>query len=138
MNHCRLLQGLIAIHQSFIGTHGFLTSETCLINDRWQVKISDFGLNMIRESQPVTKRSFRMKSKFIQIFSQNCFGLRPNCCVMATVLAPKRATFTALPSFVRSFLTGRLFGMGLNERMMWMVSWVCVCYKRESKKSSIA
>ncbi|KAL3114808.1 hypothetical protein niasHT_014622 [Heterodera trifolii] len=49
--------GLSAIHQSFIGAHGLLSSENCLINDRWQVKISDFGLNMIRESQTVPKNA---------------------------------------------------------------------------------
>ncbi|KAL3071733.1 hypothetical protein niasHT_035634 [Heterodera trifolii] len=52
-----IASGLIAIHQSFIGAHGLLSSENCMINDRWQVKISDFGLNMIRESQPMPKKS---------------------------------------------------------------------------------
>uniref|UniRef100_A0A1I8B584 Guanylate cyclase n=1 Tax=Meloidogyne hapla TaxID=6305 RepID=A0A1I8B584_MELHA len=51
-----IASGLIALHQSSMGAHGMLSSENCLINDRWQVKISDFGLNMIRESQPITKR----------------------------------------------------------------------------------
>nr|CAD2194997.1 unnamed protein product [Meloidogyne enterolobii] len=51
-----IANGLIALHQSSIGVHGMLSSENCLINDRWQVKISDFGLNMIRESQPMSKR----------------------------------------------------------------------------------
>ncbi|KAF7634231.1 Guanylate cyclase, partial [Meloidogyne graminicola] len=51
-----ITNGLIALHQSFICAHGMLSSENCLINDRWQVKISDFGLNMIRESQPITKK----------------------------------------------------------------------------------
>uniref|UniRef100_A0A915MZS6 Protein kinase domain-containing protein n=1 Tax=Meloidogyne javanica TaxID=6303 RepID=A0A915MZS6_MELJA len=51
-----IASGLIALHKSFIGAHGMLSSENCLINDRWQVKISDFGLNMIRESQPMSKR----------------------------------------------------------------------------------
>ncbi|KAL7071368.1 hypothetical protein ACQ4LE_009104 [Meloidogyne hapla] len=51
-----IASGLIALHQSSMGAHGMLSSENCLINDRWQVKISDFGLNMIRESQPISKR----------------------------------------------------------------------------------
>uniref|UniRef100_A0A915MCK2 guanylate cyclase n=1 Tax=Meloidogyne javanica TaxID=6303 RepID=A0A915MCK2_MELJA len=51
-----IASGLIALHGSFAGAHGMLSSENCLINDRWQVKISDFGLNMIRESQPMSKR----------------------------------------------------------------------------------
>lgn len=51
-----IASGLIALHKSSIEAHGMLSSENCLINDRWQVKISDFGLNMIRESQPMSKR----------------------------------------------------------------------------------
>ncbi|KAL3098894.1 hypothetical protein niasHT_024649 [Heterodera trifolii] len=55
--HCQRgsLKGLSALHQTFIGAHGSLSSENCLINDRWQVKISDFGLNLIRESQPMPR-----------------------------------------------------------------------------------
>ena len=60
-----IASGLIALHGSFAGAHGMLSSENCLINDRWQVKISDFGLNMIRESQPMSKRS--KKSNFINL-----------------------------------------------------------------------
>uniref|UniRef100_A0A915DUQ2 Guanylate cyclase n=1 Tax=Ditylenchus dipsaci TaxID=166011 RepID=A0A915DUQ2_9BILA len=50
--------GLIAIHQaSFLGgAHGALTSECCLINDRWQVKIGDHGLHMLRQHQPVLRK----------------------------------------------------------------------------------
>ena len=61
-----IASGLIALHGSFIGAHGMLSSENCLINDRWQVKISDFGLNMIRESQPMSKRS-KKKYNFINL-----------------------------------------------------------------------
>ncbi|KAI3413389.1 hypothetical protein GPALN_010885 [Globodera pallida] len=50
-----LTNGLAALHQTFVGAHGMLSSENCLINDRWQVKISDFGLNMIRESQQMPR-----------------------------------------------------------------------------------
>uniref|UniRef100_A0A915LQ33 guanylate cyclase n=1 Tax=Meloidogyne javanica TaxID=6303 RepID=A0A915LQ33_MELJA len=59
-----IASGLIALHKSFIGAHGMLSSENCLINDRWQVKISDFGLNMIRESQTFTKRSNKVFLKY--------------------------------------------------------------------------
>ncbi|VDM63502.1 unnamed protein product [Angiostrongylus costaricensis] len=49
---CTLLQdivhGLHFIHRSFLRYHGFLTSKCCLIDDRWQVKISNYGLQKIR------------------------------------------------------------------------------------------
>lgn len=31
------LQGIFALHHSQFGAHGFLSSTTCLIDDRWQV-----------------------------------------------------------------------------------------------------
>ncbi|VDM83709.1 unnamed protein product [Strongylus vulgaris] len=41
-------EGLSFIHRSFLQYHGFLTSQCCLVDDRWQVKISDYGLRKIR------------------------------------------------------------------------------------------
>ncbi|CAO4378661.1 unnamed protein product [Caenorhabditis nigoni] len=40
--------GLSFIHNSFLGYHGHLTSRCCLIDDRWQIKISGYGLKSIR------------------------------------------------------------------------------------------
>ena len=38
--------GLSYIHsQNFLGFHGRLTSRNCVIDDRWVVKLSDFGCN---------------------------------------------------------------------------------------------
>ncbi|KAL6744154.1 hypothetical protein Aduo_017117 [Ancylostoma duodenale] len=37
-------QGLSFIHNSHLLYHGNLTSKCCLVDDRWQVKISDYGL----------------------------------------------------------------------------------------------
>ncbi|KAE9556383.1 hypothetical protein FO519_000423 [Halicephalobus sp. NKZ332] len=51
-----IANGLAAIHQSFVGVHGALCSECCLINDRWQVKISDYGLNFLREMNPLPRK----------------------------------------------------------------------------------
>uniref|UniRef100_A0A0N5AS03 Guanylate cyclase n=1 Tax=Syphacia muris TaxID=451379 RepID=A0A0N5AS03_9BILA len=40
-----LLHGIHAIHkQPFLGFHGRLTSSCCLVNERWQVRVADFGL----------------------------------------------------------------------------------------------
>lgn len=40
--------GLSFIHNSFLKCHGHLTSRCCLIDDRWQVKISGYGLKSVR------------------------------------------------------------------------------------------
>ncbi|VDL75234.1 unnamed protein product [Nippostrongylus brasiliensis] len=40
--------GLEFLHRSPLQCHGFLTSENCLIDDRWQVKISEYGLEFKR------------------------------------------------------------------------------------------
>ncbi|EPB79953.1 hypothetical protein ANCCEY_01019 [Ancylostoma ceylanicum] len=37
-------QGLLFIHNSYLSYHGNLTSKCCLVDDRWQVKVSDYGL----------------------------------------------------------------------------------------------
>ncbi|CAI5451736.1 unnamed protein product [Caenorhabditis angaria] len=51
-----ITNGLSFIHNSFIGIHGHLTSRCCLIDDRWQIKVSDFGLNNMRSKKIETKK----------------------------------------------------------------------------------
>ena len=48
------LQGLDFIHNSFLGAHGNLTSATCLVDERWQVKLTDFGLGTLRMADTET------------------------------------------------------------------------------------
>ncbi|KAK6044906.1 hypothetical protein COOONC_17589, partial [Cooperia oncophora] len=43
-----IFQGLAFIHQSFLEYHGSLTSKCCLVDDRWQAKVSDYGLRKLR------------------------------------------------------------------------------------------
>ncbi|KAI6189054.1 Guanylate cyclase [Aphelenchoides besseyi] len=50
------ITGLLAIHNSYIEIHGALSSDCCLINDRWQVKIGNFGLGIIREKQELRRK----------------------------------------------------------------------------------
>ncbi|VDD85606.1 unnamed protein product [Enterobius vermicularis] len=43
-----LLHGIHAIHRSpFLGYHGRLTSSCCMVNERWQVRVGDYGLAMM-------------------------------------------------------------------------------------------
>uniref|UniRef100_A0A7E4VEA1 Guanylate cyclase n=1 Tax=Panagrellus redivivus TaxID=6233 RepID=A0A7E4VEA1_PANRE len=43
-----ITEGLDFIHSSFLGCHGFFRSTNCLIDERWQIKISDYGLADVR------------------------------------------------------------------------------------------
>uniref|UniRef100_A0A8R1E3I4 Guanylate cyclase n=2 Tax=Caenorhabditis japonica TaxID=281687 RepID=A0A8R1E3I4_CAEJA len=47
--------GIGYIHNSFLGCHGYLTSRSCLIDDRWQIKISDYGIPFIRHFDNIHK-----------------------------------------------------------------------------------
>ncbi|KAH7694361.1 guanylyl cyclase, partial [Aphelenchoides avenae] len=44
-------EGLCYLHASVLGWHGNMRSTNCLINDRWQVKLSEFGLKSFREHE---------------------------------------------------------------------------------------
>ena len=45
-----IVQGLIYIHKRSLKFHGRLTSEVCLIDSRFSVKISDYGMTIIYEN----------------------------------------------------------------------------------------
>ncbi|KAK6757495.1 hypothetical protein RB195_015365 [Necator americanus] len=51
-----IANGLSFIHSSFLKYHGYLTSSNCLVNDRWQVKLSSYGLNFLRTHEQRSER----------------------------------------------------------------------------------
>lgn len=44
-----IIRGMIYIHESPLRFHGALCSSNCLIDSRWVVKLSDFGLHAFKE-----------------------------------------------------------------------------------------
>ncbi|WKY12011.1 hypothetical protein Q1695_003515 [Nippostrongylus brasiliensis] len=46
-----LISGITFIHDSFTKRHGRLSSQVCVVDDRWQVKISYFGLSYVKEME---------------------------------------------------------------------------------------
>ncbi|CAI5452062.1 unnamed protein product [Caenorhabditis angaria] len=50
-----IVNGVVFLHDSNIEYHGMLTSKSCLLNDRWQLKITDFGIKQIRMSDQFNK-----------------------------------------------------------------------------------
>uniref|UniRef100_A0A0N5BEJ9 guanylate cyclase n=1 Tax=Strongyloides papillosus TaxID=174720 RepID=A0A0N5BEJ9_STREA len=42
------VEGLYAIHHSPIEIHGNLSSKNCLVDERWQVKLSDYGFPFLK------------------------------------------------------------------------------------------
>ncbi|XP_048763359.2 receptor-type guanylate cyclase Gyc76C-like [Ostrea edulis] len=43
-----MIQGLLFLHNSELGFHGNLKSSNCVVNSRWTLQVSDFGLLDIR------------------------------------------------------------------------------------------
>ncbi|KAH7730270.1 Protein GCY-4 [Aphelenchoides avenae] len=51
-----LAEGLCYLHQSFLTCHGNLKSSYCLIDERWQAKISYFGLRWLKQQDMQTAK----------------------------------------------------------------------------------
>merc|ERR1712155_291709 len=49
-----IVKGLSFIHGSEIGFHGNLKSSNCVVDSRFVLKLTDFGLHVIRGSRPET------------------------------------------------------------------------------------
>ena len=43
---------MIYIHDSPVRSHGNLTTNHCLVDSRWVVKIADFGLHQLKQPKP--------------------------------------------------------------------------------------
>eukprot|EP00795_Rhopilema_esculentum_P016999 gene16998-8503_t len=57
--------GLEYLHQSEIGSHGRLKSSNCLIDSRWTLKLSGFGLRSFREErEDLSKVSLAKRNTF--------------------------------------------------------------------------
>uniref|UniRef100_A0A8R1I9T8 Guanylate cyclase n=2 Tax=Caenorhabditis japonica TaxID=281687 RepID=A0A8R1I9T8_CAEJA len=46
-----IAEGVKYLHHSFLRVHGNLRSATCLVNDSWQVKLADYGLDFIEAQE---------------------------------------------------------------------------------------
>ncbi|XP_045101245.1 guanylate cyclase 32E-like [Portunus trituberculatus] len=49
-----IVQGMIYLHDSSVKSHGNLKSSNCLVDSRWVVKISDFGLHELKSGYETT------------------------------------------------------------------------------------
>lgn len=52
-----VLKGLHYLHHSMLGAHGWLTSGTCLVDERWQLKITFHGCKYIKATEMKTVKS---------------------------------------------------------------------------------
>uniref|UniRef100_A0A8R1DSH8 Guanylate cyclase n=1 Tax=Caenorhabditis japonica TaxID=281687 RepID=A0A8R1DSH8_CAEJA len=48
-------EGMNYLHHSFLRVHGNLRSATCLVNDSWQVKLADYGVDNLQEEESPSK-----------------------------------------------------------------------------------
>ncbi|XP_043203249.1 atrial natriuretic peptide receptor 1-like [Amphibalanus amphitrite] len=55
-----IVSGLDYLHHSEIGSHGSLTSSDCLLNGRFTVKLTGFGMSSVRAQMPPNVRPERL------------------------------------------------------------------------------
>lgn len=58
-----LVRGMRYLHSSALRVHGALSSRNCVVDARWVLKVTDYGLNQFYEAQgvqPPAKTSKRL------------------------------------------------------------------------------
>ena len=50
-------QGMVYLHESALRTHGNLKPSNCLIDSRWSLRLTDFGLYNLRVRLPIDDKS---------------------------------------------------------------------------------
>lgn len=59
-----MVRGMKYLHSSPLRVHGSLSSRNCVVDARWVLKITDYGLHQFYEAQGVTTPSKTAKRKF--------------------------------------------------------------------------
>lgn len=60
-----LVRGMRYLHSSPCRVHGSLTSRNCVVDARWVLKVTDYGLNQFYESQGVSAPTKSAKREFL-------------------------------------------------------------------------
>ena len=70
-----LFQGMYYLHGSGLGVHGRLKSTNCLVDSRWVLKITDYGLNPFIGAIDISKfeEAQHYKSKILFHFTYSYF-----------------------------------------------------------------
>lgn len=66
------LQGMLYLQDSPLRYHGALSTSNCLIDSRWVVKLSDFGLQAFKQGIEETNDIQTMNAKCLSNFHCNC------------------------------------------------------------------
>lgn len=70
-----LVRGMRYLHSSTLRVHGALTSRNCVVDARWVLKVTDYGLNHFYEAQGVptpTKTAKRMNCCYFGLPGPQC------------------------------------------------------------------
>ncbi|KAI7874924.1 hypothetical protein K492DRAFT_211261 [Lichtheimia hyalospora FSU 10163] len=105
-----LLEGMEFLHRSKFMFHGCLTSESCFITGRWELKISDYGLSKVRQSQydPILMHS--LGKQFPQLVRAH-HHILPN----------------QLPESTRNEDTQPMIIVPHNENLLWLAPESVLC-----------
>ncbi|XP_047529758.1 guanylate cyclase 32E-like [Vanessa atalanta] len=60
-----LLRGLTYLHDSALVSHGNLTSNNCLVDRRWVLQITDYGLHTLKSGCADTEDALRMEKRML-------------------------------------------------------------------------
>ena len=67
------------LHKSEIKSHGNLKSSNCVVDSRWVLKITDFGLHTVKEEPGKSLESARRERQGIIAHIVSYFLLFPFC-----------------------------------------------------------
>lgn len=81
------LQGMLFLHNSVIFSHGKLKSSNCVVDNRFVLKITDYGLSSFRSESDAASDAHAYYARELQLSAVNLLFLKSGSDVSSTLLS---------------------------------------------------
>ena len=128
------IQGAAYLHTSALGSHGHIRSSSCLVDSRWQIKLTSFGLHFLKREDRGLQEIGEYQKYKKQLWTAPELlrmpeHLRPDCGtkegdVFSFAIVLQEILYRAMPYFIETLTPkGGILLMGVITDLTKYICW---------------